>query len=52
LEALRGLDACKELHANIGGLDIGAAVVSGLGNARKLLDSIRAGRKDLQFMRS
>lgn len=50
IEALRGFDGCKELHANIGGLEIGAAVVSGLGNARKLLDSIRAGRKDLQFI--
>jgi iron-only hydrogenase group A len=47
---LRGLDGCKELHANIGGVDVGAAVVSGLGNARKLLEEIRAGRKDLQFI--
>ena len=31
-------------------LEVGAAVVSGLGNARKLLDQIRAGRKDLHFI--
>lgn len=46
----RGLKGCKELHTSIGGLEIGAAVVSGLGNARKLLDQIRAGRSDLQFI--
>ena len=50
IQALRGMDGCKELHANIAGVEIGAAVVSGLGNARKLLDSIRAGRKDLHFI--
>lgn len=50
IEPLRGMDGCKELHAEIAGVPIGAAVVSGLGNARKLLDSVRAGRKDLQFI--
>ncbi|MFO7905254.1 MAG: NADH-dependent [FeFe] hydrogenase, group A6 [Planctomycetota bacterium] len=47
---LRGLEGCKELRANIEGLDVGAAVVSGLGNARKLMDEIRAGRGDLHFV--
>ncbi len=50
IEPLRGLDGCKELHVNIDGLEVGAAVVSGLGNARKLLDEIRAGRSDIQFV--
>jgi NADH-quinone oxidoreductase subunit G/NADP-reducing hydrogenase subunit HndD len=50
IEPLRGMEGCKELHATIGGVHIGAAVVSGLGNARRLLDSVRAGRKDLQFI--
>ncbi|HOJ73674.1 MAG TPA: NADH-dependent [FeFe] hydrogenase, group A6 [Phycisphaerae bacterium] len=50
IEPLRGMDGCKELHTEIDGVKIGAAVVSGLGNARKLLDSIRAGRSDLQFI--
>jgi iron only hydrogenase large subunit-like protein len=50
IEPLRGMDGCKELHANVGGIEVGAAVVSGLGNARKLLDAIRAGRSDLQFI--
>ncbi len=47
---LRGLAGCKELHARIDGLEIGAAVVSGLGNARRLLDQVRGGRKDLHFI--
>ncbi len=47
---LRGLEGAKELHANIGGVAVGAAVVSGLGNARALIEQIRAGRKDLQFI--
>jgi len=50
LQPLRGIKGAKELHAEIGGVKIGAAVVSGLGNARKLLDEIRAGRNDLQFI--
>ncbi len=50
IQALRGLKGCKELRAKIGDLEVGAAVVSGLGNARKLLDQIRNGRKDLHFI--
>jgi NADH-quinone oxidoreductase subunit G/NADP-reducing hydrogenase subunit HndD len=50
IQALRGLKGCKEMHAKIGDLEVGAAVVSGLGNARKLLDEVRAGRKDLHFI--
>jgi NADH-quinone oxidoreductase subunit G/NADP-reducing hydrogenase subunit HndD len=50
LQPLRGMKGAKELHATIDGLEVGAAVVSGLGNARKLLEQVRAGRKDLQFI--
>jgi iron-only hydrogenase group A len=50
IQSLRGMKGAKELRARIGGLEIGAAVVSGLGNARKLLEQIRAGRKDLHFI--
>jgi NADH-quinone oxidoreductase subunit G/NADP-reducing hydrogenase subunit HndD len=50
IQPLRGLDGAKELKANIGGVEVGAAVVSGLGNARALLEQIRAGRKDLHFI--
>jgi NADH-quinone oxidoreductase subunit G/NADP-reducing hydrogenase subunit HndD len=50
IQPLRGMAGSKELRVKIGELDVGAAVVSGLGNARKLLDEIRAGRKDLHFI--
>jgi NADH-quinone oxidoreductase subunit G/NADP-reducing hydrogenase subunit HndD len=50
IEPLRGLNGSKEVHTNIGGIEVGAAVVSGLGNARVLMEQIRAGRKDLQFI--
>jgi NADH-quinone oxidoreductase subunit G/NADP-reducing hydrogenase subunit HndD len=50
IQPLRGLKGCKELHVDIGDLKLGAAVVSGLGNARALLDQIKQGRKDLHFI--
>jgi NADH-quinone oxidoreductase subunit G/NADP-reducing hydrogenase subunit HndD len=50
IEAVRGLQGVKEARVNIGGTQIGVAVVSGLGNACKLLDQIRAGRSDLHFI--
>ena len=50
IQPLRGLKGAKELHVEIDGLQLGAAVVSGLGNARAVLEEIRAGRKDLQFI--
>ncbi|HDQ45665.1 MAG TPA: 4Fe-4S dicluster domain-containing protein [bacterium] len=50
IKSLRGLDGIKEATITIGGLELGLAVASGLANARKLLDQIRAGRKDLHFM--
>ncbi|NLW86917.1 MAG: 4Fe-4S binding protein [Planctomycetes bacterium] len=50
VKAVRGLDAVKEARIHIEGLDIGVAVVSGLGNARKLLEEIKAGRNDLHFI--
>jgi len=50
IQPLRGMKGAKEIRAKIGDLEVGAAVVSSLGNARKLLDQIRAGRKDLHFI--
>ena len=50
MQPIRGMKGAKEIRAKIGGLEVGAAVASGLGNARKLLDQIRAGRKDLHFV--
>jgi NADH-quinone oxidoreductase subunit G/NADP-reducing hydrogenase subunit HndD len=50
IQPLRGMKGSKEIHVKIGELEIGAAVVSSLGNARKLLDQVRAGRNDLHFI--
>ncbi|MBN1566326.1 MAG: iron hydrogenase small subunit [Acidobacteria bacterium] len=50
VQPVRGMKGIKEVRTKIGDLELGAAVVSGLGNARKLLDEIRAGRKDLHFI--
>ena len=48
---LRGDASRKELRAGIGDLEVGAVVVSGLGEARKLLEEIGAGdRKDIQLV--
>ena len=41
---LRGLAGIKEATIPIGGTDVKVAVASGLGNARKLLEDIRAGK--------
>jgi len=49
-QKLRGLKDVKEARVNIDGLDVGVAVVSGLGSARALLDEIRAGRQDIHFI--
>ena len=48
--AVRGVEGIKEATVNIAGKDIRVAVASGLGNARKLLDSIRAGEADYDFI--
>jgi NADH-quinone oxidoreductase subunit G/NADP-reducing hydrogenase subunit HndD len=50
VESLRGLDGVKEAHVQINGMSVGVAVVSSLGNARRLLEEIRAGRRDLHFI--
>jgi NADH-quinone oxidoreductase subunit G/NADP-reducing hydrogenase subunit HndD len=50
VQAVRGLTGVKEAHVQIDGIDLGVAVVSGLGNASRLLDQIRAGRNDLHFI--
>ncbi|MFH1377465.1 MAG: NADH-dependent [FeFe] hydrogenase, group A6 [Planctomycetota bacterium] len=50
IKAVRGLDGIKTTTLDINGLKVGIAVVSGLGNARKLLDEIRDGRNDIHFI--
>jgi iron only hydrogenase large subunit-like protein len=50
VKAVRGLDGVKEAKLAVDGVEIGVAVASSLGNARKLLDQVRAGRDDLHFI--
>jgi NADH-quinone oxidoreductase subunit G/NADP-reducing hydrogenase subunit HndD len=47
---IRGLNGRKETKIQIGDLEIGVAVVSGIANAKILLDEIRNGRNDLHFI--
>jgi iron-only hydrogenase group A len=50
IQELRGMKGSKELRVRIGDLELCAAVVSSLGQARRLLDELRAGRNDLHFI--
>jgi len=50
VEPVRGLDGVKAATVDVNGLAVGVAVASGLGNAAKLLDQIKAGRNDLHFI--
>ncbi|MDW7679172.1 MAG: NADH-dependent [FeFe] hydrogenase, group A6 [bacterium] len=50
IQPVRGLEGIKEARVNIDGLELAVAVASSLGNARKLLDQVRAGRKDIHFI--
>lgn len=50
LQAVRGLDGIKEAKIDVGGIEVGVAAVSGLANARKLVEDIKAGRKDIHFI--
>jgi len=50
IPALRGLEGRKEATVRIGPAEVGVAVVSGLGNARELLNELRDGRNDLHFI--
>jgi iron-only hydrogenase group A len=50
VKAVRGLEGRKEAKINIGELEVGVAVVSGLKNAEILMEEIRNGRNDLHFI--
>ncbi|MBN2012197.1 iron hydrogenase small subunit [candidate division KSB1 bacterium] len=47
---LRGLNGIKESTIKVAGIELNVAAVSGLGNARQMLDDIRAGKKQIHFM--
>ncbi len=48
--AVRGIEGIKEATVTIGDMQVKAAVANGLGNARKLLDSIKAGEASYDFV--
>jgi NADH-quinone oxidoreductase subunit G/NADP-reducing hydrogenase subunit HndD len=48
--AVRGLDGVKEASVNLKGTEVKVAVASGLGNARKVLDKVRAGEGGWHFI--
>jgi len=50
VQDVRGLKGIKETKLTINGNEIGVAVANGLKNASKLLEEIREGRKDIQFI--
>ena len=50
IQTVRGLKGRKETSIKIGDNEFGFAVVSGLENARELLDEIKAGRTDIHFI--
>ncbi len=47
---VRGVMGIKEAEVKIGDLTVKVAVASGLGNARKLLDSVKSGEKEYHFI--
>lgn len=49
-QAIRGLEDIKEASIMIKNIEIKAAIVSGLGNARKLLNDIRDGKSNYQII--
>lgn len=49
-EQVRGIEGIKEASVTVGDLTLKAAVAHGLGNARKLLDRIKAGEADYHFV--
>ena len=49
-EGVRGLQGIKEATVNVAGTEVKAAIASGLGNARKLLESIQKGESEYHII--
>ena len=47
---VRGFEGIKEYRVKVGDLDVGVAVAHTLANARKVIEQIQNGRKDLHFI--
>lgn len=50
LKPIRGTQGIKEATINVAGMDVNVCAVSGLGNARKVLNMIRSGEKNYHFI--
>ena len=50
LKEVRGLEGIKETSYNLGGVEVKVAVASGMKNAKVLLDEIREGKSEYQFI--
>ncbi|MCQ2409533.1 MAG: [FeFe] hydrogenase, group A [Clostridia bacterium] len=48
--AVRGTDGIKEAEYDLNGTKVKVAVASGLANARKLMDDVKAGKSDYDFI--
>jgi len=48
--AVRGIEGIKEAEVDLKGTKVKVAVANGLGNARKLMDLIKEGKADFQFI--
>ncbi len=48
--SVRGMDGVKEAMVDINGMEVHVAVAHGLGNARKVLDQVKAGRSKYHFI--
>ena len=49
-QAVRGIDGRKEVTVTMGGVEVKACVASGLKNARKVVEDIRAGKVHYDFV--
>ena len=49
--AVRGLEGVKEATVNVAGLELKAAITSGLGNARKVLEKIKKGEAEYHIIK-
>lgn len=50
IKAIRGLEGIKEASADMNGTHVKVAVTNGLGNARKIMDLVKAGKTDYHFI--
>ncbi len=49
-EAVRGFEGWKEATVDLDGTEVKVAIVHGLGNAKRLIEKVRAGEADYQFV--